>query len=113
MSSYSTLSSGMASMYASNEGSRFDIRSQPVPPMKYNSKPFFSLSEEDREKAFNEYEDRQKAREAERNRRENMSEEERKERWNNEPVGEIIRRTHQDRGDYVTMKDFMSRPMEC
>jgi len=113
MSNYSTLSSGMASMYASNEGSRFDVRSQPVPPKKSTSAPFFSLSEEDRKDAFNEFDKRQNTREAERKRRENMTEEERREQWNNEPVANITRKTHQDRGDYVTMKDFLSRPTEC
>ena len=157
--SYSTISSGMASMYASNGGVGWDSRSQPVPtkstlqqvhPMKYT--PFFSLSEDERKAAFQEANNRSRARESENKRRDDMTKEEIKEMWENSYTPtqddqdekesddafldgcmercerrceakarhrrdhhrrDHHRRDHQDRGDYVKMKDFLSRPTEC
>ena len=139
-------------MYASNEGSRFDIRSQPVPPMKSTYTPFVSLSEDERKAAFQEANNRSRARESENKRRDAMTKEEIKEMWENSYTPtqddqdekesndaldgcmemcerrceakarhhrrnhhrrDHHRRDHQDRGDYVTMKDFLSRPTEC
>ena len=142
MSNYSTRSS--------NEG--FDIRSQSFPPTKSTYTSFFSLSEDERKAAFQEADNRSRARESENNRRDDMTKKEIKEMWENSYTPtqddqdgnesndaldgcmercerrceakarhhrrdrhrrDHHRRDHQERGDYVTMKDFLSRPTEC